>query len=159
MKFLFEKIELFNKSIALLGGAILFIAAIITTYDVFLRFIFNEPTSWALEIAQYCLLYATFLGAAYAFKKDLYISVDVITNLLPRFIKTRLIFLGYVVAMLLFLILSWHAGKFTLMCFKKGWTEPTSLQTPMWIPLIIIPIGGIFIALQNLILLIRKGKE
>lgn len=159
MKNIAGNIENFNKRIALIGGMMLFAAAIITTYDVSLRFIFNNPTSWALEISQYCLLYGTFLGAAYAFKKDAYIRVDVITNLFSKGWQKKFFLLGHFVAMILFLLIAWHSSKFTYLCFKKGWTEPTFLQTPMWIPLIIIPLGSIFISLQNLTMIFRKGQN
>ena len=52
-------------------------------YDVSCRFLLSKPTDWALEIAQYSLLSAL-LGGAYAFRDDLYIRVDVITNLFPK---------------------------------------------------------------------------
>jgi len=154
---IFSKI---SKKTALFGGMILFFAAIITTYDVMCRFIFNSPTSWALEIAQYSLLYAIFLGAAYAFLEDSYIRVEVVTNLLPKRVQRVLHIIGNIVTVILFVILAWHSSKFTLLCFTKGWSEPTPLKTPMWIPLIIIPIGCIMVAVQNMLIpFVKRGLK
>jgi len=155
MNSLISRLEGLNKWFARFGGAILLIAAIITTYDVILRFVINKPTDWALEISQYCLLYGTMLGAAYAFKDDLYIRVDVITNLLPEKKQRFLRLLGDILAFLLFALLAWYSGKYTLFCFSKGWTQNTALRTPMWIPLIIIPIGSIIVSLQNLVMVTK----
>jgi len=147
-----------SKKIALFGGAILFFAAIITTYDVLCRFIFNSPTSWALELAQYSLLYAVFLGGAYAFWEDSYTRVEVIKNLLPKRLQRALYIVGDIITIVLFVMLAWHSGKLTILCFTKGWAEPTPLRVPMWIPLIIIPIGCIAIAVQNIVILFIKRK-
>ena len=149
-----------SKKTALFGGIILFSAAIITTYDVMCRFIFNSPTSWALEIAQYSLLYATFLGGAYAFLEDSYTRVEVITNLLPKRVQRGLYIIGDIVTVILFVILAWHSSKFTLLCFTKGWLESTPLKTPMWIPLIIIPIGCTMMAVQNMLIpFVNRGLK
>lgn len=152
MNTLIARLEELNKWFARIGGAILLIAAIITTYDVICRFALNKPTDWALEVSQYCLLYGTMLGAAYAFKDDLYIRVDVITNLLPENKQRFLRLLGDILAFLLFALLAWYSGRYTFFCFSKGWTQNTALRTPMWIPLIIIPIGSVIVSLQNLIM-------
>jgi TRAP-type C4-dicarboxylate transport system permease small subunit len=69
MRSLLRRFETFNKWCATGGGIILMIAAIVTTYDVFCRFLFNNPTIWALETAQYCLIYGTFLGGGICFQK------------------------------------------------------------------------------------------
>jgi TRAP-type C4-dicarboxylate transport system permease small subunit len=149
------RLETMHKWLARLGGAILMIAAVITTYDVFCRFFLNSPTDWALETAQYCLIYGTFLGGAYAFKEDLYIRVDVITSLLPEKLQESLRFAGHFITFVLFLIIAWYSAKYTLFCFSKGWTQNTAMQTPMWIPLVVIPFGSMIISLQNLLLMLR----
>lgn len=155
MKAIANGLEILHKWLARIGGAILMIAAIITTYDVFCRFFLNRPTDWALETAQYCLIYGTFLGSAYAFKEDLFIRVDVITSLMSGKNQNRLKLFSHVVAFLLFAIIAWYSTKYTLFCFSKGWTQNTAMRTPMWIPLVIIPLGSISISIQNLLLIFK----
>lgn len=155
MEALANRLETLHKWLARCGGGVLMIAAAITTYDVFCRFFLDSPTDWALETAQYCLIYGTFLGAAYAFKEDMYIRVDVITSLLSGNNQDRLRLLSHVVAFVLFTIIAWYSAKYTLFCFSKGWTQNTAMRTPMWIPLIIIPFGSIMISLQNFLLILK----
>ncbi len=163
MEALASRLEQLNKWLARLGGAILMIAAVITTYDVFCRFFLSSPRDWALETAQYCLLYGTFLGAAYAFREDLYIRVDVITSLLPERNQDRLKVLGHLIAFSLFAVIAWYSSKYTLFVFSKGWTQNTAMRTPMWMPLFIIPFGSILISLQNFLLIVKhflnKGNQ
>ncbi len=159
MNALISAFESLNKWMARLGGAILMMAAVITFYDVSCRFLLNKPTDWALEIAQYSLLFGTMLGGAYAFRDDLYIRVDVITNLFPKAGQARFKLLGYAISFVSFAVLAWYSGKYTHFCFLKGWSQNTPLKTPMWLPLIIIPIGSIAMALQNLLLILKDIRK
>ncbi len=42
------------------GGILLFLAAMATCYDVFMRYFFNRPTSWSIDFVEYTLIYSTF---------------------------------------------------------------------------------------------------
>lgn len=46
--------------------------------QVVLRYIFNNPQSWAEEVGRYLFVWITFLGAAVAFSRDTHIKVDAV---------------------------------------------------------------------------------
>jgi len=64
----------------------LFVAAIvlITFCQVVLRFGFNNPQTWAEEVARYLFVWIVFLGSAIAFSRDSHIRLDAIVNLMPN---------------------------------------------------------------------------
>jgi len=49
--------------------------------QVILRYVFNNPQSWAEEVGRYLFVWITFLGSAVAFSRDTHIKVDAVAAL------------------------------------------------------------------------------
>lgn len=49
-------------------------------WQVFTRFILNHPSSWTEELARYMLIWVSLLGAAYATRLKMHLSIDVLTQ-------------------------------------------------------------------------------
>ena len=55
------------------------------TYEVAMRYIFNRPTTWSMEINQFLFCAIVALGGAYTLSKEGHVSVDILYNhLKPR---------------------------------------------------------------------------
>jgi TRAP-type C4-dicarboxylate transport system permease small subunit len=50
------------------------------TWQVFSRFVLNDPSSVTEELASYLLIWISLLGAAYAYRMGAHLGVDVITR-------------------------------------------------------------------------------
>lgn len=55
----------------LLGGIALWV-----TYDVIARYVLRRPTSWALDLSEYAMLWSVFLAAPWVLRQDAHIKVD-----------------------------------------------------------------------------------
>ncbi len=55
--------------------------------QVVFRFVINKPLAWSEELAIYCLVWLTFLGAAYAMSLKAHIGVDFFIELFPISIR------------------------------------------------------------------------
>ena len=78
--------------------------AFIVFYQVFTRYVMNDPAGWTEEIARYFLVAIVFIGAAMSVRKNNHIQVDVFYRLMPRLLArilssavdlVRCTFLGY----------------------------------------------------------------
>lgn len=148
-----------SSILGFLSGIALILAAIITTYDVFARTLFGVHTIWALEIAQYALLFASFMGAAYAMKENSYICVDFFVKNLS-FAKQRVInSINAVFVSLLFFFLAYLAFSQARQYFAKGWRTSTPMRVQLYILILIIAIGSLVLALQQLAVLFNQEKE
>lgn len=147
---LITKFDRFILFWAYVSGVVLFVASMITFYDVVMRYVFKNPTIWALELSQYSLLLATFLGGAYALEQKSYVSVDIFTQRLPAKVQEKLETVSGVVTILTFLFFGWLCAKFTYTNFLKHWTTPTPLRVPIYLPLSLIPLGSFLIAFKQL---------
>ena len=65
----------------IVGGLVIMVLTIIS--DVFLRETVSYSLTWNLEVAQYCLINLTYVGAALAFRHRAHISISVATSMLP----------------------------------------------------------------------------
>ena len=65
---------------ALASQVVLFAAVVIIFYDVVMRYVFNSPTAWVLEISEYMLVFLAIGGAADVQRKKMHIKMDFFYN-------------------------------------------------------------------------------
>jgi len=84
--------------------ALFWVMAAVVFYQVFTRYVMDDPAGWTEEIARYFLVAVVFVGAAMSVRKYNHIQVDYFYRLMPkamgRVLSTlvdvvRCVFLGY----------------------------------------------------------------
>lgn len=74
-----------EEIVAVIALAIMLCAIL---FNVIMRYLFRNPTSWADELAMICMAYVTFVGGAVAYKKNLHFGIDFLVDKLP--LKVRM---------------------------------------------------------------------
>jgi len=84
----------------------LFIMTFIVTGDVILRYVFNAPSKWVVEVSSYLLIVIVLMGLAYTQKERGHIKVDIILSRLPKAVRpwVELVILVMVLALTIILI-------------------------------------------------------
>ena len=123
-------------------GCIMFLSvAVIITFEVIMRFIFRSPTMWVTEISSLLCIVGSFLLVAYTLQEKGHTRVDFITAMLSRksvfFLELFTSLLGLIYCG----VLTWYGGKMIQSSILMGEVTQT-LQIPLWIPQIFVPIGG-----------------
>ena len=131
-----------------MGGGLLVFATIGTCVDVVLRYSVNRPISWMLEITEYIMLYIPFLGAAFVLKENGHIRIDLVLTFLGERSRGWLNVVTSSVGGVVMLIYTWFGAQVTLDYIQRGVPSLESLRTPMFLILMIIPIGGLFFSIQ-----------
>ena len=131
-------------------GCFLFLAvAVIITFEVVMRFVFSKPTMWATELSSLLTIIASFLLFAYTLQEKGHTRVDFITAMLSRksvyFLELFTTLLGLVYCG----ILVWYGTKMIQSSLVMEEVSQT-LQIPLWIPQMFVPIGGGLMFLQLL---------
>ncbi len=137
-----------------------------TSYEVFMRYVLNNPTSWAFDMS-YILYGALFIMAgAYALSRDAHVRGDVIFRLLrPR--------LQASIELVLYFIF-FYPGVTALIIAGYGYAHDSfgyrevSVNSPVGVPIwqlkALIPLAGIMLFIQGIaqvircILCIRTGQ-
>ncbi len=126
--------------------------AVIVTLEVIMRFVFRSPTMWVMEISGLLTIVASFLLFAYTLQEKGHTRVDFITSMVSRksvfFLELFTSLLGLVYCG----VLTWYGIKMVQSSILMEEVTQT-LQIPLWIPQLVVPIGGGLMFIQLLIFL------
>lgn len=109
--------------------------------DVFLRYVFARPLLFADEMSVYFMVYVAFIGAALTMKMGRHIRVDILYLHLPRKVRLWLDAVTSVLGTLVTFIMTWHCAKWVIYTYRTNFISPSILETPMWIPMMVVPAG------------------
>lgn len=128
-----------------------------TSYEVFVRYILDDPTSWAFDMS-YILYGGLFLmSGAYALSRGAHVRGDVFYRLMPKRVQASLELVLY--------IIFFFPGVIALM--YSGWSyamdsmriQEVSVNSPIGVPIwqlkLIIPAAGLLLALQGIAEILR----
>lgn len=142
----------FNAAIATwthwLAMAMVCAMFIIVTYDVVLRYFFNNPTIWVMELSGYAMALSVTLAAAFTLKEGGHVIVDVVVMRLSK--KTRAIMdiVGLLLSEIYVVIFSYQAIMMALKARQYNWHEQTVLGSPLFPYQLIFSLGGFILALM-----------
>jgi len=123
--------------------------------QVIFRFLIKHPLAWTEELAIYCLVWLTFLGAAYAMSLKAHIGVEFFTNLFPLKLRRFLYILATVASIAFYLIMVIQGYDLV----RQSLTQLTPvLRLPMGYVYSVIPISGLFLIINLIHLFFKEIK-
>ncbi len=126
-------------------------AALIVTEGVVVRKVLDVSTIWQIEASVYLLMYACFVGAAFAQMHEHHLNVDlVIIHLSPRAREITLIAVS-VVSCALCLVIAVYAWPMWWEAWVRNDHSESLWGPPLWIPYFFIPFGMSLLFLQYLV--------
>ncbi len=140
----------FLKYLRIVTCLILVFIAVSVCIEVVLRYFFNKPQVWVIELSEYGLLYITFLAAAWVLRADAHIKVELVTERLSDTARAFLSIIHSILIIGISFILFWYGARVTWNYFSKGTYVPTILEVPTAAILVVIPLGGVFLLAQSL---------
>ncbi|MEZ5651272.1 MAG: TRAP transporter small permease subunit [Burkholderiaceae bacterium] len=160
-----RQVDILSKTVGHAFAWCIMILTIGTCYEVFVRYVLNDPTSWAFDMS-YMLYGALFLmSGAYTLSRDGHVRGDVIYRTLRPRVQARLEFVLY----FLFyfpgvLALVWSGYGYASDAIRVGEVSTNSpIGVPIWPLKMLIPLAGVLLTLQGLaevgrcIICIREG--
>jgi len=131
------------------GATLLFVAITVAICaEVLLRYGFNSPIAWVVELSEYALLWITFLGASYVLRHGGHVRVDILLQYLsPAALRVCGMVSAAACALTSLVILVFGIDA-TWTAYQRGAYKPTGIDVPTWIVLIVIPIGALLLLLR-----------
>jgi TRAP-type C4-dicarboxylate transport system permease small subunit len=124
-----------------LGGTCIVIFFCVVIIDVFSRTI-AKPIISAQEIAVFAYVWTIFFGSSVCIRRGKHFNIDFIVNALPRKLKIILQIFNHLLLGIFAYLLIFPGFEFAFMGLKRV-SNPSRI--PLIVPIIIIPIVGIFI--------------
>ncbi len=128
-----------------------------TSYEVFVRYVLNAPTSWAFDFSY--LMYGAmfYMAGAYTLSRGGHVRADMFYRLWkPRTQAAVELFL-YIVfffpGVLALVISGWHYGYDSMRIFESSVNSPAGV--PIWPLKMLIPFGAGLLALQGVAEVLR----
>lgn len=135
---------------ALLAAILIVLTMLAINADVVWMHLFGGSIIWVLEIATFCLLYITFLGAAWLLKREGHVKMDlVLARLKPR-AQVTLNVITSIFGIIICLVLVWWGVKVTWEHFQEAYYIRSLINYPTWPLIAIIPVGSFLFFIQFL---------
>ena len=155
MRRLLAIIDTINDQTGKVISCLIVFMIVAMTYEVVARYVFNAPTIWARESAQFLQGGFTILGGAYVLRHGAHVNMDILYGRLsPR----RRAIVDLITSSLFFLfcgVLLWQGIDYAWHSFSVGETTGSTWAPPEGFIKMTIPIGAFLIILQGLAKFIR----
>jgi TRAP-type C4-dicarboxylate transport system permease small subunit len=127
------------------------------SYAVMMRYAWNKPVPWIVEISSYLMLYITFLGTAWLQRKGGHVEVDLFTGRLRRRARAAFRTVTSLGGAVVGFVLAWKGSLVTVDYLQRDVTAIGILNTPQFLLIGIIPIGGFLLLVEFLLQAWRQG--
>jgi TRAP-type mannitol/chloroaromatic compound transport system permease small subunit len=146
-------------------GWLILVLTLGTSYEVFMRYLINRPTSWAFDVSYITYGGLFLMAGAYTLSRNGHVRADVIYRLWPPRMQATVDLILYVIfffpAILAFMWAGWNFARMSVM-FRE-----LSIFSPAGVPVFplkaLIPVTGLILFLQGIaetircIICIRQG--
>ncbi len=141
-----------------LSAVALIAMTLIVCFEVFSRYVLNEPTYWGSDVATYLLVGMTFLGLAQAQRSDDHVQVELLLANVSENIQAFLNLFANWAGLLFVLFTGWQMISFNYQEYVNGTRDWGLLGTPQWIPELAVSLGYAAFALAILGDLLRAAR-
>lgn len=135
------------------GGAaacVIVFTMLAVLYEIIMRYFLNRPTSWVLEVVEWCQVWMTFLSAAWVLKEKAHVTIDIASARLKQKAQMMLEIITSSVGALICLTMVWFGGQVVWDHFARRVLEATLLRAPKGPLLLVIPCGFFLMFIQFL---------
>lgn len=121
------------------------------SYAVVARYFWGQSVPWVIEVSSYLMLYITFLGTAWLLSQNGHVEVDLVLNNLKPRTAAGFRAVTSIAGALVSLVLAWQGAVVTIDYFQRDVTVMGILNTPEWMLLGVIPLGGFLLFIVFLV--------
>lgn len=126
----------------IVAGIFIILATGMIFYEIVSRALFNAPTTWATELTIYAIIGSCFIGAAYGLRVEAHIKVDLLLHYVSAPIRKMMLLVSCALGLVFSLLFTWFGWGHVQHSMELGFTSTSLLQIPMYIPEMLLPIGG-----------------
>lgn len=122
--------------------------AFAVTYDVFMRYMFGQPTSWAQDLSEYAMLWATFMAAPWVLQQDGHVKLELVVERLSPLNRDRAATVTAALSCFICAVLAWQSAEATWMFYARGDVIRREWALPQFYPYLIIPVGSVLLSVE-----------
>ena len=148
-------ISLFNEKLGRVLSWLVFVMMWLVTADVFLRYVFRQPTGWVPEISEYILCTISLLAGGHVLLRRGHVNVDIIYCLFERRTQAIVDIITSALLLLFCGVLIIYGWQEAFHAFKVHACSESVFAMPLFPTKLMIPIGAILLVIQALVKLVN----
>jgi len=138
---------------AIIGGAMVLAAMLLTSADVVMRYAFHQPLTFSYHLTEFYLMVGMMtMPLAWGFRTGGYIRVSAFCQVLPPKLRSALLRLGLLVSALYVGALAWLSAENTIEFYQRGDVQMGVIDWPLWLSWIWVPVGVGLLAARLLVI-------
>lgn len=137
--------KVLNRILEVLLGVVVAVMVVGCFWQVFTRFVLNNPSKYTEELLRYLLIWMTMLGVPYAYGKDSHLSINLVTRSFDKKASV-LTKIGIEILILCLSIFVMIIGGWIVTMNSSGQISP-ALHMPMELYYACVPVGGVMMVL------------
>ncbi len=146
-----------GKAMTFVSITLMLLLAVPIVYEAAMR-TFGRPTIWVFETTLNSFIFLGFLGNALAVRTGAHFRITLLMELFPRY-RRAFDLLAYGAVLLFSILIISAGGYFAWYSWSNSIVSATLLEIPMWIPQLAIPLGGLGLFLQTLVVIVNGEDE
>lgn len=140
------------------AGIIMLFALCLSFYSVVARYVFHWSLDWSDEISVYAVIWAVFFGISALIKVDDHVRVDLLIGRLSPKRQNILHFYHGLLGLAFVAIVAVGGYLLVQRAYQTGITSESYLKFKMYIPYLIMPMGGLLLVFRMIERLVMLTK-
>jgi TRAP-type C4-dicarboxylate transport system permease small subunit len=140
-----------------LGASTLVVMTLMVIVDIVMRSLFQRSLGFVEEVTGYLVVLVTLFGVAITFRQGAMFRVSFLYDRFPVAVQ-RVLGVVYLIASAVFCALMlWFTSLLVSSSFTRGKIAATELETPLYLPQLVLPAGFLVLLVFIVDRLIRGG--
>jgi len=157
MNRLIYSIDQISKTIGHIFAWCIIMLMLGTTWEVFVRYVMDDPTSWAFDWSYIMYGGLFYMAGAYTLSRGGHVRADMFSRLLPIRWQAGIELVLYIIfffpGVISLVYSGWGYGNDAMRIHEMSINSPVGI--PIWQVKMLIPVGGALVALQGLAEVLR----
>jgi TRAP-type mannitol/chloroaromatic compound transport system permease small subunit len=144
-------IDQFSKTIGHIFAWCIVMLMLGTSYEVFVRYVLDDPTSWAFDWSYIMYGALFYMAGAYTLSRGGHVRADMFSRLWPQRVQAGVELFLYIIfffpGVISLMYSGWSYGNDSMRIREMSINSPIGI--PIWQIKMLIPVGGALICLQG----------
>ncbi len=150
-------IDAVNEKIGRATGWLILAAVTVSSVNALVRFSINRSSNAWLELQWYLFGAVVLMGAAYTFKQNEHIRIDIVSSRLSKRHRDMIDVIGHILFLMpLCLVIMWLGWPFFLRSFAQAEVSSSAGGLIVWPAKLLVPLGFTFLFAQSISELIKR---
>ncbi|MFC1891854.1 TRAP transporter small permease subunit [Thermodesulfobacteriota bacterium] len=109
-RILSEKMSILTSVLSWISCTCVFVMMLLTTVDVVLRYVFNNPLIGAFEVSEFLMVTIVFLSLAYSQHRNAHVAVDILVSRLSPRNQAFVDLFNHTATIVILLLITWRSS-------------------------------------------------